>query len=143
MLEFDVDGKKYKITDGLDAFKQSHIVRRLAPAIGGLAPLVKDMRSFKGDPLTAIANAVGPITEALAKLSDEDVEYIQKNCLAVVFREQGEGKWARVFAHGGVVQFNDIGLLEMNEIVIKVLKHHLSDFFSGLARRGWTGPQSE
>lgn len=134
-LEIEIDGKQYK-TGTLDAFKQSHIVRRLAPVIGAMAPA---MQAFKVDPMQAFKL----IAEALAKLSDEDVEYVQKSCLSVVHRKQGEGQWAKVYVPGGIIAFDDIKLLEMNELVFAVLRDNLSDFFSGLARRGWASPTSK
>ncbi len=132
MAEFTIDGKAYK-SGRLDAFKQSHIVRRLAPLVGALAPA---LRVFKTDPMAALQL----VTSALAKLSDEDVEYVQKACLCVVER-QNAGIWSPVLPRGGVLAFDDIGLLELNEITFNVLQDNLTPFFSGIGRRGWSVPE--
>jgi len=132
-LEFDIAGQHYK-SGQLDAFKQSHIVRRLAPVFGAIAPAFK---LFQTDVMAAFEKLAG----AIAKLSDEDVEYIQRACLAVVQRQQGANMpWVQVMPTGGRLAFDDIGLLELNEICFYVLKDNLAPFFSGIAQRGWAVP---
>lgn len=143
-LEFEVDGKKYKSGD-LDVFKQQAIVKRLAPLLGSLGELRKfvvmgpDNKPQAAD----IVGVMATILNALTKMEDTDLEFIQKTCLLVTSRQQEGGVWARVYVQGGIIAFSDIGLLELNEIVFNILKGNLSDFISGLARRGWTGPQSQ
>lgn len=133
MMEFELDGKKYK-SGNLDAFTQTNLVKRLAPVLGGI------MTGFTAWKSGEIGKAIGEFAQTLAKIPDADVEYIQKTCLSTVYRQQAEGlPWAKVY-NGGVIAFDDVGLLELNEIVFHVVKDQLQPFISGLTRRGWVVP---
>ena len=127
--EFEVSGHAYR-AGRLNPFVQSHIIRRLAPlvsAFSGLAQAIKD------DPLSALE----PMVQAFASMSDADVEYIQRNALNVVQRQQQGSSWAPVVTKAGDIMFDDIGALEMNRIVFEVLKDSLTPFFQGLDLSGF------
>ena len=126
--EFTVGDRKYR-AGRLNAFDQSHIVRRIAPLMSAFAGTVEQIKADPG-------NAFGPLAQAFAGMTDADVEYIQKKALAVVETEQAPEKWAPVMARSGVLMFDDIGMLEMNQIVFEVLKDALTPFFTGLGRMG-------
>lgn len=126
--EFTVGDRRYR-AGRLNAFDQSHIVRRIAPLMSAFAGVVEQARSDPG-------NAFAPLAQAFAGMSDVDVEYVQKKALAVVETEQGAEKWAPVMTRSGVLMFDDIGMLEMNMIVFEVLKENLAPFFAGLGRMG-------
>ena len=140
--EFEVSGQAYR-SGKLDAFKQSHIVRRLAPVLGSIGQLRKYVvMDGSGNVASAdLPGVLSVVSEALSKLSDDDVEYIQKTCLAVVSRKQGD-LFSSVLPRGGVLAFEDIGMLEMNTIVFYVLKDNLAGFFSGIGRKVSPVPQS-
>ena len=134
-LEFDIDGKLYK-SGKLDVFVQSALVKRLLMVAG---PLTSAHKAFA---LGDMAGALSEAARGLAQLADADLEYIQKTCLGVVYRKQGENMpWAAVLPAGGKLAFDDIELLEMNKIVFYVLKDNLSNFFSGLFGSGLTAPK--
>lgn len=125
MGEFTVAGQNYKSAK-MDAMKQFHVSRRLAPVLAGIAPLLKDLKG--ADPLAALA----PAAEAIGGISDADAEYILNACLDLCQRQQpGNIGWARVRSSGGLM-FEDIGMAEMLQIAWAVLSENLGGFFSGL-----------
>lgn len=146
-------GTNYRI-GRLDPFVQFHVARRLAPILANLgtalkeaAPLLQSKQATGGTPeeaaaskdaedFDALAVAIGPIAETLAKMSDEDVDYILHKCLAVCQRDIGGGKWAPVQLRGGTrLMFEDIDLPTLMGLTINTIQDNLSSFFP-------TGPQS-
>jgi hypothetical protein len=122
-MEFEIAGNTYR-AGKLDAFKQFHVSRRLAPVLGGLAMVA----GGEQDRLSALLQ---PITEAVARMSDTDCDYILQTCLGVVQRQQGS-TWAPVFAAGrGALMFEDIDLSAMMQIAVKVIQDNLGGFFQG------------
>src|SRR5689334_21203730 len=125
MIEFELGGQKYRTVAKLDAFTQNLVVKRLAPFFG---TLVKVFRLMQQDPAQGLAS----ILNAVASIPDDDLLFIQKTCLGIVMRQTQGEVWARVLPPGGVLAFEDISLLDMNEIVVNVLRENLSGFFSDL-----------
>lgn len=148
-LEFEHNGQAYR-AGKLDAKKQFHVSRRLAPflvdAISGLdqedllamvegaqAAGQKDQSNAKkpkakeSDGLAWLA----PLASTLADMPDEPLDYILNACLAVTARKQVGGGWAKVQGPGGLM-FEDIDMAGMLTITFNVLKHNLSGFFVGL-----------
>ena len=139
---FEVAGFTYR-AGKLDAIKQLHVVRRLSPLIGALQGL--DLNAAMAMAVTPEEKAVqaeatlallGPITEAVAAMSDADTEYVLGACLGVVQREQEAGLgWASVWSvQAKKPMYDDIGLVQMMTIVAKVLMQNLGDFTSALPR---------
>lgn len=128
--EFEISGQQYR-SGRMNAFEQSHIIRRLAPLVSTFSGVVG---AIKSDP----ARAFEPLAAAFASMSDADVEYIQVRALAVVQRQQGD-RWAPVFVPRGGIAFDDIDALAMNQIVFEVLRDNLTPFFEGLGRMGLGG----
>ena len=118
----EINGQSYRI-GRLDAKKQFHVARRLAPLLAGLGGALKG--EAKG-----FAEMVSPIAEALAKMSDEDSDYVIDTCLAVVARQQGSD-WAGVMARNGGLMFQDIDLPAMLRLAVAVIQHNLGSFFPG------------
>ena len=125
--EFEVAGQAYR-SGRLNAFEQSHIIRRLAPLVSAFSGVVA---AIKEDP----SRAFEPMAQAFAGMSDADVEYIQVRALAVVQRQQGD-RWAPVWVQRGGIAFEDIDALVMNQLVFEVLRDNLAPFFDGLGRMG-------
>lgn len=123
-----VDGQVYKI-GRLNAFEQLHIMRRLAPVLPTLAGLVGEPGS---DPLERLE----PLTEAVSKMADSDVDYVIKGCLGAVERQQGPA-WARVVTAPGKagdqasrgLLFDDLSMSAMLQLVYHVLTENLGSFF--------------
>lgn len=128
-VEFDIGGVAYR-ADQLDAFKQLHVSRKIAPVVPKLIPVFVLLQKSAHDDLAALGTAAAPFAEALAALPEADVDYVVKTCLASVKREQG-GAWAPLMA-GGALMFADLDLGQMLPIVVRVLRENLGNFIQGL-----------
>lgn len=128
MSEVEITSNTYRI-GRLNAFAQFHIARRIAPLLQSLGTAVMDLpRGGAGDDDTM--KSLGPIAEALAKMSDEDCNYVLHACLSVCQRKQQGGQWARVQAPNGAgLMFEDIGLAELMQIALATIQENLSNFF--------------
>lgn len=130
-LEFEHKGVAYKVGK-LDAMRQFHVVRRLAPFLAALAGSIKP--SQVGDDM---AGLLEPLAGLLGSMSDADAEYVLMACLSAAERKQAAGGWAKVVA-GEQLMFEDIDMAAMLHIAWQVLQHNLSGFFAGLPQ-GLTG----
>lgn len=119
MSEIEVGGNRYRL-GRLNAFEQHHVLRRLG--VGGL------------------------LSEAKA---DADSEYVMKLCLSVVERQQKAG-WAPVVTKPTTkgdpttsqLVFDDIKLMELYELVGKVVDENLGDFFHVAVPKASASPAS-
>lgn len=128
-VEFSIGGVEYR-ADQLDAFKQLHVSRKIAPVVPKLIPVFVLLQQSAHDDLAALGTAAAPFAEALAALPEADVDYVVKTCLTSVKRQQG-GAWAPMMA-GGALMFADLDLGEMLPIVVRVLRENLGNFIQGL-----------
>lgn len=130
-MEAEIGGNTYRIGK-LDARTQLHVWRRLAPivsAAGGLASIgairnvaeSTDADQVSTEQLGAYAAMLGPLLDAVAKLPDEDVDYILNVALQAVMRKgEGDTGWHPVM-RGGAMMFDDIGPIQMLEIAGRVV----------------------
>jgi hypothetical protein len=131
-IEFEIAGQRYR-AEKLDAFKQLHVSRKIAPIIPKLLPM---FMKFAGnadalkDDLAVMAEAFEPLAQALADMPDADCEYVFNACLGVVMRNQ-QGNWTSIWA-GGSLMFDDIDLGAMVQITAKVIWDSLGNFTRGL-----------
>ena len=133
MVEFELNGNKYRMGK-MDAFKQFHVSRKIAPIIPTLVPVFVRLSKDKKltDDLGAFSELLGPFAEGIASMSNDDSEYIIATCLAVVSRESN-GNWAAVWNKGAnSCMFDDMDLGVMMQIVIKVVQDSLGPFIQGL-----------
>ena len=131
-LEFEHKGVVYK-AGKLNAMRQFHVVRRLAPLLATLTGSgIKPGQAE--DTLVALLE---PLAELLGSMSDADAEYVLMACLSTAERKQAAGGWAKVVA-GDQLMFEDIDMAAMLHIAWQVLQHNLSGFFAGLPQ-GLTG----
>lgn len=136
MTEFTIGEHTYR-AGKLDAFKQLHLSRKVAPIIPTLIPVfVKLSASQSGNPLSGdlsgMAGLLGPFAEGLAGMPDEDAEYVLSTCLAVVQRKQGTA-WAPVWSErSNVCMFDDMDLGAMIQIASRVIRDSLGPFLQGL-----------
>lgn len=122
-LEFRIGENTYR-AGRMNAMKQFHVARRIAPVIGSLVALTR------GAP--TMDEILQPIAEAIARLSDQDCEYVLGACLATCQRQSGQG-WAVIWNDRiGKLIFDDIDLPVMIEIATRVLQDNLAPFFAGL-----------
>jgi hypothetical protein len=134
MREENINGHTYQIGN-LDAKRQFHVVRRLAPvlAAGGAAARAwlqrADAGASGGDvaSLDGLFAAFGPLAEALGGMTDEATDYVINTCLAACRRQNG-GTWALVATQGGAIMFSDLTMAEMLRLTLLVLQENLSGF---------------
>lgn len=120
----EVGGHKYRI-GRIDARKQFHVARRLAPLLAGMSGL--------GSKGAGFAALIGPLTDALSGMSDEDVDYVLDACLGVCQRIEANGHPAPVMSRSGALMFEDIDMGQMIQLAVKVIQENLGGFFPGAA----------
>jgi hypothetical protein len=120
----EVGGFSYRV-GRIDARKQFHVARRLAPLLAGLSD-----SAFKGE---GVARFLGPLTDALSRMSDEDVDYVLDVCLSVCHRIQPNGPAAPIMARGGGMMFQDIDMSQMIQLTVKVIQENMQGFFPAAA----------
>ena len=120
----EVGGQKYRI-GRIDARKQFHVARRLAPLLAGMGSVADKNAGF--------AAFLGPLTDALSGMSDEDVDYVLDACLSVCQRLQPNGQGAPIVSRGGGLMFEDIDMGQMIRLAVKVIQENLGGFFPGAA----------
>jgi hypothetical protein len=134
VVEFEIAGQNYR-AEKLDAMKQWHISRKIAPLIPAMLPAflaIKDLNNLEED-LPALATVLQPLAEGLASMSDESSEYLIATCLSVVQRQVGN-TWGRVWdAPTKTTTFTDIDMGVMMKIVIQVIQDSLGSFIAGLS----------
>lgn len=142
MAEFRVGDHVYQ-SRKMNARMQFHVARRLAPLIGHLASLgpllaIASDPQFLTDEATAQAfeRAVIPFAEGLAKIPDEDADYVLDRCMQMVQRGVGGNgsgamAWQDIWnMRANRLQFEDIELPEMMQIAMNVVGENLGGFFS-------------
>jgi len=125
------NGVEYLI-DKLDAFEQIHVGRKLAPLLAHALPAFLSIQNEveserEGVEIVLLSGAGIPIADVLAKMSDEDANYVMHKCLARCQRKQAKG-WAKVFANG-VLMFQEIGGDDIIRLTKSVVEVSLSRFF--------------
>jgi hypothetical protein len=110
-MELEIKGQNYRF-GVLDAFKQFHLARRIAPVMGSLAQA------------GGLKDALQPIAEAVARMPDQDCNFVLQTCLRSVQRQSGP-VWANIFV-GESLMF-DLGV--MLQLTAKVIQENLGPFF--------------
>lgn len=122
-MEYELNGQTYRIGK-LDARAQFHIVRRLAPVLGELAPSIQGGKNG--------LEALPAIASAIAKLSDADADYCLFGLLRVVSRKQANGLgWSPVSTEN-LMMFDDIDMAAMLRLAWQTLSYNISGFFAAL-----------
>lgn len=138
MAEFSVNGQKYRSAK-IDAMRQFHLSRKLAPIIPTLIPVFLQLAESRkasdkplSDDLSSLSGLLEPFAEGIASMSDEHAEYILGTCMSVVQRQQGTA-WMAVWNSGQkVCMFDDIDAGSMIQIGFQVIRESLGPFISGL-----------
>lgn len=117
VLEFKVGGKQFRCFK-LPAMKAFHILRRLLPALSGIA-------TADGD----VDNLLSNVGAKIAEMPDEQANYIWFGLLSSVQLKQGGGNWADV-CKGDLVLFDDLDLVCLLQIVGKSAHFNFADFFA-------------
>jgi hypothetical protein len=134
MTFLDLDADNYRIGK-LNALQQFHIVRRLLPALASVGVSLSQLQSGAskdmGSGMEEFLPALGPVSEVLAKMTDEDTNYILFTCLSVVAKRQGSGGYAPTCT-GSTLMFQDMSLQVMLRLAVEVVKANTEGFFAGL-----------
>ncbi len=138
--DFEISGKKFKLNK-IDAFKQFHIVRRIAPILADLLPAMKDIQRIgkienlsEADKLDAFAEIAAPLMKGLSKLSDEDSNRVLFGLLASVEMQQEAGNWAKV-STDSMLMIQNLELPMLLQIAGRAFAFNLSGFFGALPRQ--------
>jgi hypothetical protein len=131
MTELELGPNTYRI-GSLDAIKQFHLARKLVPAQIALGVSAADLAGLAKDSneVAIMAAIMGPVAEVVAKMSEEDVNFILFTALAVVKRQQAD-KWASVMVNKQLM-FEDLSMPHMFRLVLAVIQENLSGFFVAL-----------
>ncbi|MGI1019153.1 phage tail assembly chaperone [Pseudomonas aeruginosa] len=139
MAEFSVNGQSYRTTK-IDAMRQFHLSRKIAPVIPALIPvfakLAESQKAEGAKPLSSdlasMASLFEPFAEAVASMSDESAEYVMGTCLSVISRQQGT-TWAPIWDdRQKVCMFDDIDSGVMLQLAAHVVRESLGPFLAGL-----------
>lgn len=129
-METTINGATYRLGE-LPPYQQFHIARRLAPALWAMSASAEAVASSSEE--DGVLSKFKPVADIIAKMSDEDSEYILSTCLSVVQRQQGNG-WAQIKPDGSgkLFAFSDITLQVMMQLTFAVIKENLGSFFAAL-----------
>ena len=129
----EIGGKKYRI-EGLNAFEQLHIARRIAPIVhsgiffaGAVAKSLVEYK--KGNSEASDSSFVEacfsskPFLIEFSRMPDEDLNFIIHTVLGHVMRDTGSGM-ARVSMNGQIM-FDDMNIADILQIVIKVISEEI------------------
>jgi hypothetical protein len=143
MAEFEINGHKY-VSEKMSPFAALHVGRRLSPVITSIKDILISPGDFAPGALggsdnaedvnfkvgMAVLDKSGPLLEAVAKMPDEQVNYILETCLSVCKRQSGVG-WQNVWDKASKsIGFDDIDMIEMLTIVRYVITENMSGFFT-------------
>ena len=123
-MEFELAGFEYSVSK-MDAFKQFHVARKLAPVLAELAP------NGEAPDMTADSSVIG-LANAVAKLNDVDSEYVIHAALACITRKQASGLGFAKVTNGSSLMFADIDMQAMLHLTWKALQFNFQDFFNAL-----------
>lgn len=126
-MEFTINDQRYRLAK-LGVFEQLKVSRKLLPLLAGLFAQLGGTNAMEeeGPGVAALTQALPGIAHAFAAMSDEDTDAILHPCLAVVSRQQGN-QWAPVFSLG-TLMFDDIDLLTLLKLVMRVVEDSLGNF---------------
>ena len=119
---------------------QQHVLRRLAPLVSTMGPTIMALLDEEADKkavMAQVAFAVGPISEALAAMSDSNLDYILDACLLHVRRLDSDQAWHPIYVPGnggkGVIRmYADVDSGTELRLVAEVIKVNLAGFFGPL-----------
>jgi hypothetical protein len=134
MNDFELGGRKFKVGK-LNAFKQFHLVRRLAPILADLLPTLREVQKLpkgksESENFDETAKVLAPILTGLSKLSDADSEFILFGLLSCVEVQIGQ-TWTKM-ANESMLMVQDMELPALLQIAGQSFMANLSNFFAVL-----------
>jgi hypothetical protein len=140
--EFKIGNRSFKLMK-IDAFKQFHLVRRMAPILAELIPAMaeiskvqkKKKSNSEEEKFDQLAKFLSPVITGISKLSDEDSDKVLMGLLEAVEMKQAEfGNWARLVSNGNLM-FQDLDLATMLQCAGRAFMYNLQGFFSALPQK--------
>lgn len=136
---FEIAGRKFKLNK-MDAFKQFHIARRMAPLLSELIPVfgtiakAQKTGSTEAEKFDEIAKLLQPIMMGLSKLSDEDSNKVLFGLLSSVEMQQtANGGWAKLATESSLM-FQDLDLPILLNAAGRAFIFNVGGFFAALPR---------
>jgi hypothetical protein len=129
MTEFELGGRKFKVGK-LNAFKQFHLVRRLAPILADMLPVVGDLQKLSKknqEDFEQTAKILAPVLTGFSKLSDQDSEFVLYGLLSCVEVQLGNS-WSKVSTES-MLMVQDLELPALLQIAGRAFMSNLSSFF--------------
>ena len=129
MIEFEINGQNYR-ANKLDAFKQLHLSRKIAPVVPTLIPIFMKLAKEGGlsEDISSLGEVLEPFCEGIAAMSDDQAEYVIGTALSVVQRQNGS-MWTAVWnSSSRVCMFDDMDLGAILRVVFKVIADNLGPF---------------
>jgi hypothetical protein len=137
---FELNGKQFQLSK-IDAFKQFHIVRKIAPILGDLIPAMKDMHKVmnveslsESEKFDQFAQIAAPLMNGISRLSDVDADRVLYGLLSSVEMKQEAGNYARV-ASGDMLMIQNLDLSILLQLAGRAFIFNLQDFFAALPRQ--------
>lgn len=130
LIEFEVGDNKY-VASKLDAMKQFHVVRRLAPALTALMP-AGGFKALKSELDKSMAEALPKFADMLASIKDEDAEFVLYGLLSCVKKKEAGGLGFSPLVVANRLQFQDISMPDMVKIAFKAGQVNFRDFLDAL-----------
>lgn len=136
---FEIGGKKFKLRK-IDAIKQFHIARRIAPLLSEILPVMgqiskvsKDAELSEEQRFDQFAKIAEPVFNGFSKLSDDDADRLLYSLLYAAEIQQEQGNWAKI-SNGSQLMFQDLDLPVLLQVAGRAFAYNLSGFFSALPR---------
>lgn len=136
---FQIGDRQFKVSK-INAMRQYHIVRRIAPILGDMLPAMKEVSKKKSENLSEdqkleqAADIFAPIMHGISKLSDKDSEFVLYGLLAAVEMKQSEGNWAKL-SNGDMLMFDNLELPVLLQAAGRSFMYNMTGFF-GVLQRG-------
>lgn len=138
--DFKIGEREFKLSK-INALKQYHVTRRIAPIMSELLPTIAELAKSKKsvdnlteeDQFDQIAKFAQPIMTGLSKLNDADAEMVLFTLLYAVEIKQTTGNWARV-SSGNSLMFDDLDLPLLLNAAGRSLVFNLQGFIHAFQR---------
>lgn len=137
--EFSIGERNFKLNK-INALKQFHIARRIAPILADILPAMSDIQRVtkleglsESQKLDEFAKIAAPFMNGISKLSDADADKVLYGLLSSVEMQQSIG-WAKVSTET-MLMIQDLELPQLLQIAGRAFAYNLSGFFTALPRQ--------
>ncbi|WP_218950552.1 phage tail assembly chaperone [Acinetobacter sp. YH12255] len=135
-----IGGHDYTI-GRLNALDQLHVSRKIAPIVPNIMPIltevakgdlerviesIEDGENNELEGLEPLAEALEPFMEAIAKMPEDDVNYVVHKCLSVVKRG------GAAVCRNNTIMFDDLDMNHLLPLTIAVIRMNLGNFIQDL-----------